>query len=121
MFRGLLAARLSSLPSRPLLPLPLPSLLRTRTYTSHAGGKVDDVAQPSPPLHQVTHGDTHTHTPLPSPPTSKQTEYIQDRNTDLKQYSHLFANPRVKAIIDRMVRVDQAGEFGAAKMYQLAI
>jgi len=38
-------------------------------------------------------------------------------------YSHLFAPETEKAIIDRIVRVDQAGEFGAARIYdgQLAI
>jgi hypothetical protein len=125
MFRGgvLAAARLSlPPPSRPLLSLPLPSLLHSRPYTSHAGGKVDDVTQPSPPLHHVSHGSTQSYASTTSPPPSthtppRHTEYIQDRNSDLKQYSHLFANPRVKDIIDRMVRVDQAGEFGAAKMY----
>jgi hypothetical protein len=57
------------------------------------------------------HGDYATpsnHTP----PTLKK-----HKDIDLTKYSHLFANPRVKAIIDRIVRVDQAGEFGAARMY----
>ncbi len=41
----------------------------------------------------------------------------ENKQTDKTKYSHLFAQPHVKEIIDRIVRVDQAGEFGAARMY----
>lgn len=89
------------------------AVVSRRQYSSHSGGKVDDVSSPiqhvenivkPPPVHNFTS-------------TSTQDQYITNTDTDLKKYSHLFANPKIKAIIDRIVRVDQAGEFGAARMY----
>lgn len=90
-----------------------------RYFTSHtSGGKIEENNN-----HHHGHS-THSSPSSPSPsspsPSSSSPPTIaelQNDEIDLKKYSHLFANPKVKAIIDRIIRVDQAGEFGAARMY----
>jgi hypothetical protein len=89
-----------------------PSSTIIKRYSTHSIGKLDDATsihhtEPLHPSPSATHATNKPHHP----------QYIQNKDINLKKYSHLFANPRIKAIIDRIVRVDQAGEFGAARMY----
>lgn len=89
-------------------------------YSSHAGGKAEVPPASTHVEHPNTNNTnnaTHNINNTSNVNNNKRTEYIKSKDSDLKQYSHLFGNPKVKEIIDRIVRVDQAGEFGAAKMY----
>jgi demethoxyubiquinone hydroxylase (CLK1/Coq7/Cat5 family) len=48
----------------------------------------------------------------------RTTSVLAKNESKLNPNSHLFADPYKKEVIDSMIRVDHAGEFGAQRIYE---